>query len=432
MIATANMVGSITVTNPGLCMSQPLIFLTNQPGVNGTGATATALLSKSLIATGKNMTEGFDVEYGRMDIRLGSTPNALTPNVGNGFVLGLARYIDPPTEVLNDGEVILWRLTHLGVDSHSMHFHLFDVQVVNRVDFTNVVKPPYLEEIGWKETIRTNPMEDTFLAIKPQSMTFPFPIPNSNRLLDPTTPINSTANFFPVAPPAGIVAVAQQTNVMTNFGWEYVWHCHLLGHEENDMMRPIALVVTAPVAPTTLVANVVATGPASVRVDLSWASTAVNAAGYKVDRSTTSTFTAATTTSFNIVGAANMTYSDNSALTNTVYYYRVSAMNGAGTSTPSNVVTVRTVVPPIMLAPTITAGATDTVVINWTAGANPTNFTLQRLDFTNGLVSYTVAGNLRQYTQTGLPKGATFWYRIRANITGASSSFTPQITVNTP
>ena len=24
-----------------------------------------------------------------------------------------------------------------------------------------------------------------------------------------------------------------------NFGWEYVWHCHLLGHEENDMMRPI-------------------------------------------------------------------------------------------------------------------------------------------------------------------------------------------------
>ena len=26
---------------------------------------------------------------------------------------------------------------------------------------------------------------------------------------------------------------------MTNFGHEYVWHCHILGHEENDMMRPI-------------------------------------------------------------------------------------------------------------------------------------------------------------------------------------------------
>ena len=26
---------------------------------------------------------------------------------------------------------------------------------------------------------------------------------------------------------------------MTNFGHEYVWHCHILSHEENDMMRPV-------------------------------------------------------------------------------------------------------------------------------------------------------------------------------------------------
>jgi FtsP/CotA-like multicopper oxidase with cupredoxin domain len=30
---------------------------------------------------------------------------------------------------------------------------------------------------------------------------------------------------------------------MINFGWEYVWHCHILGHEENDMMRPIVFQV---------------------------------------------------------------------------------------------------------------------------------------------------------------------------------------------
>ena len=28
-------------------------------------------------------------------------------------------------------------------------------------------------------------------------------------------------------------------NAMTNFGWEYVWHCHILSHEEMDMMRPM-------------------------------------------------------------------------------------------------------------------------------------------------------------------------------------------------
>ena len=80
-------------------------------------------------------------------------------------------------------------------------------------------------------------------------MMLPFAIPNSNRLLDPTTPLNSTTNFLPVAPPAGVAAVAQLTNVMTNFGWEYVWHCHMLGHEENDFMRPVAFLV-APGAPT--------------------------------------------------------------------------------------------------------------------------------------------------------------------------------------
>ncbi len=40
-------------------------------------------------------------------------------------------------------------------------------------------------------------------------------------------------------------------NEVTDFGWEYVWHCHLLGHEENDMMRPIKYTVS-PFVPTAL------------------------------------------------------------------------------------------------------------------------------------------------------------------------------------
>ena len=191
--------------------------------------------------TGKNITEGFDPDYGRLDIRLGSTPNPLTPNVGNGQVIGVARYIDPPTEILNDGEVILWRIAHLGVDSHALHFHLFDLQVVNHVDYTNVVKPPYPDELGWRETIRTNPMEDIIVAIRPRSMALPFPIPNSSRLLDVTNPVNVNTNFLPIAPPLGIPAVPQIINAVTDFGFEYVWHCHLLAHEENDMMRPMVL-----------------------------------------------------------------------------------------------------------------------------------------------------------------------------------------------
>jgi hypothetical protein len=181
------------------------------------------------------------MEFGRMNAVLGSTPNPLAPAVGLGPVIGAAFYIDPPTEIMNAGEFVLWRLTHLGVDSHAVHFHLFDVQVVNRVDWTNTIKAPYEEEFGWKDTIRTNPFEDIILALKPRAMNLPWSIPNSNRLLDVTTPQGSTVNFQPVLPPIGLPAVAQISNVMTNFGWEYVWHCHLLGHEENDMMRPVVL-----------------------------------------------------------------------------------------------------------------------------------------------------------------------------------------------
>ncbi len=39
------------------------------------------------------------------------------------------------------------------------------------------------------------------------------------------------------------------TNQLVNFGWEYVWHCHILSHEEMDMMRPQA-VVMPPNAPS--------------------------------------------------------------------------------------------------------------------------------------------------------------------------------------
>ncbi len=228
-------------------ITAPRVYLT---GGGGTGAMAAAMLNGAMVMNGKNLVEGFDMEFGRMNAVLGSTPNPLAPTVGAGPVIGAAFYIDPPTEILKSGETVLWRLTHIGVDSHAIHFHLFNVQVVNRVDWTNTIKPPY--ETSWagrKPSGRTRSKTSLWRYAR-STMTLPFQIPNSNRLLDPTMPAGSTANFLPVAPPIGLPAVAQTTNVMTNFGWEYVWHCHLLGHEENDMMRPIAF-LAKPIFPVT-------------------------------------------------------------------------------------------------------------------------------------------------------------------------------------
>ena len=69
---------------------------------------------------------------------------------------------------LADGTQI-WKITHNGVDTHPVHFHLFNVQVINRVGWDGPIRPPDPNELGWKETVRMNPLEDVIVALRPTS-----------------------------------------------------------------------------------------------------------------------------------------------------------------------------------------------------------------------------------------------------------------------
>jgi FtsP/CotA-like multicopper oxidase with cupredoxin domain len=172
---------------------------------------------------GKSINEGFDPVYGRINAMLGTEANAVsTPLV----------YMDPVTDVLLPGQVQLWRVTHNGVDTHPIHFHLINVQVVNRIGFDGSIIPPDANELGWKETVKMNPFQETIVAFKPENISVPFTLPDSIKPLDPTAPVGVNSMNF--TNPATI-------NVMTNLGHEYVWHCHILGHEEFDLMRPLVL-----------------------------------------------------------------------------------------------------------------------------------------------------------------------------------------------
>ena len=439
-VAVANTVGSITVTNPGSGYTrEPRVYIT--PNSNtGLGAAAVALLNGVVTANGsgimtyKNITEGFDPDYGRMDIRMGSTPNPLTPSVGAGMVMGLARYIDPPTELLTDGQITTWRITHLGVDSHALHFHLFDVQVINRVDFTNVVKPPYPDELGWRDTIRTNPMEDIIVIFRPHTVLLPFAVPSSNRLLDPTTPVNSTTNFLPIAPPAGIAAVPQVTNLMTNFGWEYVFHCHMLGHEENDFMRPVVFTGATPPVPVLAFA---VTAPANVV--LTWSGSFATATSFTVQRATNTAFTTGLTPFVVNGNPPAATYTDTTAAPGSRYYYRVQSSNTWGSSAWSNVVTVIAVVPPSGLTGTAArAGLSDSVTLNWTNNTTTgtTGVTIQRARnaaFTTGLVTTNInTPNLATRTITGLARNTTFYFRVATRTANGNSGWSNVFSITTP
>ncbi len=193
----------------------------------------------------KTIQELFDT-HGRMNATLGTELSFTSSLIQTTIPLG---YLDPPTEILKPGELQIWKITHNGVDTHAIHFHLMDVQVINRVGWDGMVKPPDANELGWKDTVRMNPLEDIYVAVKANVPPVPFAVPNSVRPLDPTMPLGSTTEFTQIDPYTGQPPVDGSgnpitiSNVMTDFGWEYVWHCHLLGHEENDMMRAMVLQV---------------------------------------------------------------------------------------------------------------------------------------------------------------------------------------------
>jgi len=216
--------------------------MTFVPG-GGTGSVTVPLLPKAIH-------ELFELEYGRMNALLGTELPFTSFN--NQTTVPLA-YIDPPTETISNGEIQLWKITHNGVDTHAIHFHLFNVQLINRVGWDGTIKPPDDNEIGWKETVRMNPLEDAIVAIRPVAPTLPFSLPDSVRMLDVTTLEGSQTGFSRVDPITGLVITP--ANRLQNFGWEYVWHCHLLGHEENDMMRPMVFLVP-PASPLEVAASV--------------------------------------------------------------------------------------------------------------------------------------------------------------------------------
>ncbi|MDJ0378318.1 Ig-like domain-containing protein [Cryobacterium sp. PH31-L1] len=323
-------------------------------------------------------------EWGRMSGNIGLEAPGATPLLQNVI---LYPYVNPATEKLDgtkgtnslnvtpistnaDGTQI-WKITHNGVDTHPLHFHLNDVQVLNRVTWDNIIIPPEPTELGWKDTVRVSPLEDTIVAVRPILPKLPFAIPDSIRPLNPMMPLGAKGS---TTGPNGSEAGFNNTdtngdpidpisNVMTNFGWEYVWHCHILSHEEMDMMRPIS--VSAPrtlpdasvmsfTRPTTDVLLSWTDGtPVSITDPTTWGN-AKNEIGYRIERAPIVNGTLGAYVQFATTLANVTTYTDVTAGTGE-YAYRVTAWNAAGNTVSAPVLTASTT--PKLTAQSPAAGA---------------------------------------------------------------------------
>jgi spore coat protein A len=121
------------------------------------------------------------------------------------FLLSNRGFIDRITETPILDEVEIWRIFNAGPAVHPIHIHLIQFQVLDRIPFdvdtynrngqirfTGSPVPPEPQEAGWKDTIATPPGFITRLIMK-------------------------------FAPYTG----------------RYVYHCHILEHEDYDMMRAL-------------------------------------------------------------------------------------------------------------------------------------------------------------------------------------------------
>jgi spore coat protein A, manganese oxidase len=118
----------------------------------------------------------------------------------------------PVTEnpVLDSTEI--WSLVNVTEDSHPIHLHLVRFQILDRrrfdvnlyetnrqIRYLSAAEPPEPNEAGWKDTVRAHSSMVTRIIIK-----------------------------------------------FEGYAGRYVWHCHNLEHEDNEMMRPYDVLPAAP------------------------------------------------------------------------------------------------------------------------------------------------------------------------------------------
>ena len=381
----------------------------------------------SILVKPKAIQELFDPTFGRLNATLGVEIPYTSALTQTTIPLG---YVDAPTEEFSHGETQIWKITHNGVDTHPVHFHLLNVQLINRVGWDNFIAPPEPNELGWKETVKMAPLEDVIVAVRAKRPKLGgFGLPNSVRLLDPAQPEGAMTGFTQIDPNTG--NPASMANGIFDFGWEYVWHCHILGHEENDFMRAVVFHAkeAVPLAPTSLTGAAGGSG-----VQLNWTDNAVTEYKFDIQRADVLA-DGATLGAWQSVGtmlANGDAYLDTTATGGvnasggTSLAYKVVAVGAAGAaeSTVLNVpLPAVAPVAPLNLSASAQSGTQITVL--WQDVApNEANYVLQRT--VGGVTTtFTLAANAQQYVDSGLPLDTLVSYSLTAtNAAGSSPAVT--------
>jgi FtsP/CotA-like multicopper oxidase with cupredoxin domain len=159
--------------------------------------------------------EGND-EYGRLQPLLG-TAEPTTDTAGN-LVNGAIAWHSPTTEtpVNNPSGAEVWEIYNATGDAHPIHLHLVNFEIIEREGFLADVFPqPLLQHNG----------------------TFGTGFRLENIVLDgnvvPAPDVEKAPKDMVTALPGEVTRI----KVTFDKSGRYVWHCHILSHEDHEMMR---------------------------------------------------------------------------------------------------------------------------------------------------------------------------------------------------
>jgi FtsP/CotA-like multicopper oxidase with cupredoxin domain len=162
------------------------------------------------------------------------------------------------TEVPKVGTTEAWYFQNLSEDAHPIHVHLVEFQLEDRQSIDVERFKAYWESLNGSTlpldhpTVRANvetPVFDPATGTVHDFLTGPS---------EPPSPQESGWKDTFVAPPGKVTRVVirfapqytREADLVPGFnpfpfdsaaGPGYVWHCHILDHEDNDMMRPLKM-----------------------------------------------------------------------------------------------------------------------------------------------------------------------------------------------
>ncbi len=194
-----------TLANPAGDPSTPPNLLALDPNPGGVAKLGASNATRDLALLEEEsalLCVTINATTGAIDLVPGSLPPLCAgggvPFAPKAAVLGVAGSAGGQVQLWDDpistnpqvGNIETWEMWNWSADAHPIHLHLVKFEVVNRQVIGGAVRPPEPWEAGWKDTAIMYPGEVTRVKAL-------FDVPGL-----------------------------------------YVWHCHILSHEDNEMMVP--------------------------------------------------------------------------------------------------------------------------------------------------------------------------------------------------